>query len=638
MIDWMRTKPAGRVTMRPMLEIASTLTAIAVLGTHVWAEELISIPLQHVATNDDKYNALGILVGVNDGAPRLFQFDTGSDEFNVQIDADITGVSATHGSKPGMYAYGNGTYGYWMQEVRFDSLSYYDPADPSRPVATLDGGYVAGRILDWVYTAGHNLSDYNVTSKPIGHHNGMAVYADLDVRERIQNGEPSDTPPFYGTFGASDNLGAGITTSALGGRTKTGYVVAANTNFGDTGTAGCAPCLLLNLTPGIRAQFSALVPWGKLDYDGYQRKFPQSGAHASTQFEGAYKYTISIDIGQKKRAVDFTGPLLLDTGTQEFIYTSEDHVLNKLKAKGLRLDTYSDETVDIKLYGFADTLDDIEFDDVDISRLSDEDAGKGLILGLPFFQRNAVMYDLENRLTAYTPYFVTANDFTTDGSSAERSELNEITSQSGSSGWFGLAGQVSGEAGLTIQEDAVVRMTNTNSYTGETHVAAGGYLYLAGLGSIEQSSRVLVDGHLNIEQKGNYLAAWGVGQSDNDALIRNLNGAGEVYLGDRRLIITEADGQFEGAIEDYDDDGESMHGGLLLAGGTLTLAGDNGYTGITEVAAGAELRVTGSLMGDVIVHGSLVVDGTISGDIRVEDGGSLAGAGQVGGITMADGS
>lgn len=67
----------------------------------------------------------------------------------------------------------------------------------------------------------------------------------------------------------------------------------------------------------------------------------------------------------------------------------------------------------------------------------------------------------------------------------------------------------------------------------------------------------------------------------------------------------------------------------MLAGGKLTIAGDNDYSGLTEVASGAEMHVTGQLAGDVSVHGKLSVDGQVSGTVTVHEGGELSGNGAI---------
>lgn len=624
----------------PAANTSPAAPAVAEATVPVQAAGPILIPLQHVREygTDGGYHKLGIVVGINSAKPRLFEFDTGSDEFNAEIDSSVPGVKPVPGSKPAMYAYGDGTYGDWVQQVRFDSLSFYDPDDASEPVVTFDGGFSAGRVVDYVYTKGFgDLEDVKLMQKPVGHYDdNTPVYADLNARERMQKGEPGGSTTFYGIFGAADFIFPGDQTTAPGGQTQSGYVVSANANLGKKKTtSGCAPCLTLNLPPSLRSQFTALMPWGEGDFQAYQRRFPRSGANASNEYEGSYRYTISFDHKGKKQSVDFSGPVLLDTGTATFVHITNEDTLNKLRSKGFKIDDYSSGIINFKFFGFDDSFNNREYSDVVIDRQSDEERGHGIWVGLPFFQSNSVMYDLENRTTAYSPYFVSAADFTTDAAARDQVQLNRVNSEMGSDGWLGLAGNISGAGDFTIEKDADVRMTGANTYTGTTHIAADGYLTLAGPGSIEHSSRVIVDGVLNIDQKGNHLKPWGVAHSLKDTAIRNLGGKGNVYLGAGRLILTEADGQFDGTIADFDDAGDS--GGLVVAGGKLTLSGKNKYSGMTEVVAGAELHVTGSLTGDVSVSGLLVVDGEVSGEVMVKEGGTLTGSGKVGNVTVAEG-
>lgn len=297
------------------------------------AVDPMPVPLQHVSTDDDDdYDQLGVMVGINNGRPRLFQLDTGSDQFNAQIDEDIPGVRPIPGAEPEMYAYGNGTYGNWAQKIQFERLSYYDPANPSEPVATFGGGFVAARILDIVFTEDYvGSDDANVTDEPVGYAGETPVYANLDIRERIQHGRPGEIQPFYGVLGSGDFVSEGNQTAGPGSQTRTGYVLSLNANLGERATPGCAPCLTLNLTPAIRAQFSALTPWGDVDYEGYQSRFPQSGANASNDYEGSYSYTLTVDVNGRERSVDLEGPVLFDTGTPSFLYADQSGVLQALR-------------------------------------------------------------------------------------------------------------------------------------------------------------------------------------------------------------------------------------------------------------------------------------------------------------------
>lgn len=255
------------------------LTSFAIFSpVSATAETLkpISIPLQHVSAADDAddIDALGIMIGVNGSQPRLYQFDTGSDEFFGQIEDDVVGVSPLPGRKPEFYPYGDGSYGYWMQMIQFSNMEYYDPKQPDKPITTISGQHAMGQVLDWVYSKSHStFKDHRMSAKPIGHADGTALYAELEVRERIKNGQPSDHPPFFGTFGAGDFIDENGPRASIGSQTDTGYVISANANIYEGKTPGCSPCLLLNLTPSIRAQFTGMMPWGKMDYEGSQRSF-----------------------------------------------------------------------------------------------------------------------------------------------------------------------------------------------------------------------------------------------------------------------------------------------------------------------------------------------------------------------------
>lgn len=603
----------------------------------------IRIPLKHVdsAGQGDDPDMLGIMVGLNDGPARLLQFDTGSDALNIQAEAGIRGVTPAVGAAPEKYGYGDGSYGYWQQKIRFDSISYYDPEKPSRPIATFGGGHVGNQVLEMVYTKDyHAFRDKELTRQPVGHDDdGNALYADLAYRRKLQNGEPGEDGAFYGTFGASDSIGNEIETSPLGGRTRSGYVIAANANLDAAKTPGCAPCLIVHLTPAIRSQFTAVVPWGNVDGGGgaNRSRFPQSGANASAMYEGSYAYSISFKAGKAKRKVEFRGAILLDTGTADFLYPSATNVLAKLRSKGFELKENEDGEVDFAISGSNHAYDQLNYEAVDISRLDDEDEGDGITVGLPFFQANTVVYDLENRSTGYSQFFVTVDDFTTDGGGDGVTRLNHVTDEMGSQGWLGLAGVIRGSREFRVGRGAVVRMTGASVYTGATIVEADANLYLAGPADIGQSARVVVDGVLNIEQKGSHVRIWGVAGDADEVAIRSLGGSGSVYIGNRRLTLTAADARFQGGISDIDDSGNSMGGRLSVIGGKQELAGENSYTGTTIVGSGAELHVTGSLAGDVLVRGLLHVDGDVAGQVTVESGGALTGSGKVGRLIVSAG-
>ncbi|UGX89150.1 autotransporter family protein [Phyllobacterium meliloti] len=283
----------------------------------------------------------------------------------------------------------------------------------------------------------------------------------------------------------------------------------------------------------------------------------------------------------------------------------------------------------------------VTFNNIKIARLSGEGDGAGLIIGLPFFHNNSVMYDLWNKATAYTSYFVSANNFTTDASSADKPQLNKITTQMGNQGWLGIAGVVSGSGTLALDTGTNARMTNINTYRGATNINGGAFLSLAGLGSIENSAKVVADGTLNISEHGNGNDNWGISDAYDDARIRSLSGSktGTVQLGTRTLILTAAGDTFAGSINDLDPDSKNMGGSLTVAGGVQTLSGANSYSGITTVASGAGLLLTetASISHDVSTSGLLGNDGKIRGIAQANNGGIIAGTGSFGAMTIAGG-
>ncbi|MDT4865175.1 hypothetical protein D3C80_597780 [compost metagenome] len=58
----------------------------------------------------------------------------------------------------------------------------------------------------------------------------------------------------------------------------------------------------------------------------------------------------------------------------------------------------------------------------------------------------------------------------------------------------------------------------------------------------------------------------------------------------------------------------------MLRAGKLTITGKADYSGLTDVARGAELRVTGELKGNVSVKGKLVNDGNVNWTVKVATG------------------
>ena len=183
-----------------------------------------------------------------------------------------------------------------------------------------------------------------------------------------------------------------------------------------------------------------------------------------------------------------------------------------------------------------------------------------------------------------------------------------------------FGGTISGTGSLSAA-GGTQTLTGTNTYTGDTLIGSTGTLALSGNGSIANSRRVLVNGRFDI------------GGTTGGASIRSLasigTGTGTVNLADKTLTLTAAGDTFGGTIVGT--------GGLTAAGGAQTLSGVNPYTGITRIANGATLALSGN--GSVAASARVTDDGLFdlsaitpaNASIR-----SLAGAGTVnlGGKTL----
>lgn len=183
------------------------------------------------------------------------------------------------------------------------------------------------------------------------------------------------------------------------------------------------------------------------------------------------------------------------------------------------------------------------------------------------------------------------------------------------SGTIADGGIGAGAGGGINVVDGTVWLEGTNTYTGWTNLG-GSTLVLGGTGSIAQSAGLHLDASSLFDIAG----------TDAGATLATLSGDGTVELGDRTLTITDASTTFAGTISDGSGSGGNG-GDLVLEGGTLLLTGDNTFTGLASVGAGARLQVDGSLAGGAYVArgGMLNGNGWIGGDVTV-DGAISAGA------------
>jgi len=175
-----------------------------------------------------------------------------------------------------------------------------------------------------------------------------------------------------------------------------------------------------------------------------------------------------------------------------------------------------------------------------------------------------------------------------------------------------LNGVIDGAGALNKIGTGGLTLTAVNTYTGDTNIDEGA-LNLVGNGSIEHSNRVKADQVFDIS-----------GISGPSSKIRRLAGAstGQVYLGNKELILTNADDTFEGVIDGA--------GSFNVDGGWETLTGTNTYTGGTKIGKAGVLELgnggnSGSITGNVKDDGTLIFNRSDAYTFK----GDISGAGDV---------
>lgn len=604
----------------------------------------VSIPLDVIQENygNGQFGyRLGINVGVNGAAPEEYIFDTGSTAFNIDVGSGaagqpwfplIPGVPVTHGF-PALTLYGDGTYGNLGANSTVANLQFFNSASNTvaasfsnsagipvlinqgavATMASLGGDQAGAQVGYYLPAYGYSFTFAEIAKYHLSTQGGVPIYLDATWQQNLNQGigpEDGGAAQLFGIFGAGE-FGSD---SILGNLTTSGYVVAANSQLGSPN--GCSGCdhVILNLSPAVRAQFLSLVPWS----GGSQGSFPLSGAPISaSQFDLAFVYTLS---GGKYST---TLQTLLDSGTPT-IYLNDAGLLASETAAG-HVNGSGDEIpgVTLTMTGAApgaqptsiQTGNDASGDVSNVLTPGPNgmtSPGQALY-GISFYFNNSVMYDLQNKQTGYTPFFVSIDPISTAGKGYV--VTSAVPPQ-------GIAGTISGSGPFQVANGGIADLSGTNTYTGATQVANGGWLALAGPGSIATSSDVHVDGSFDISR------TW------QTTAVQSLSGAGLVQLGGTTLDLTHASGSFGGEIADGGIGG-GTGGRLIVSGGRETLTGHNSYTGATGVGAAAALDVEGSLAGGVINLGQLVDNGIIGGNVA--NGGLLSGHGRIGGSLTTTG-
>jgi subtilase-type serine protease len=561
---------------------------------------------------------LGINVGVNGATPEEYLFDTGSDSFNIDVGTNTGGHGAAwFPNQPGVaqsapyaYLYGNGTYGYWQSDTTVSSVQFYNSASGAKvgSIATPQGLPVA-IAQDWMGTQASLAPD--TPGQAITTIGGNTLYQDLTWQQSLNQGNAPEEGRFYGTFGTGD-FGNGI----AGSLTKSGYIVEANGAAGDPGKCGSA-CLIVGLTPALRAQFLSVVPW----IGGGQGTFPLSGAPAANQFDTQFLYVLT----DGKHSSSATLPTLFDTGTPNIMIIDNDlGVLTHETALG-HINSNNDEIPGITL-----TATGVSAGSQPSSIVTGNDASGdysnvvtvGPYGGFPdsaiygisfFFQGNRLHAVLRLRQSHHDEFHRHLRDGTT------RSGGRDL-------GYRNVPGGI-GSRGQSQRHQYLHRLDECRQR------------WLAGSGWSRKPRAVVGHPHRRNFRYFPYVAVDG--------------GPLALRLGGTTLVLTNAVGTFSGQLADGGLGG-GVGGRLIVAGGKEMLTGHSTYTGWTGVSAPGELDLSssGSLAGSAINLGVLSNSGLISGSVinrgqlvdngsimgSVSNDGMLTGQGRIGGDLVVSGT
>jgi autotransporter-associated beta strand protein len=607
------------------------------------AQSALQIPLNFNADG----SRLIINVGIGGGTPLPYLFDTGSAMFNATYNPaawGTVGAASPNAVPTSQVKNGNAVeYGYvsggkyFGNILQVQNLSF--AATPGGPaVASLSAP--VGFQLNAIY-------QHTIPGDPT--QNFPSYFA--------PNSPTKNQPPieqiFYGTFGAGNFVSANGPTGAqyvsggiLGQASLPGlipgYVVAANgqanafsvpTVSGTQQVTSCSPCVILGLTPALIGQFAnvyQVTPSNQFFPNPYSAT--SAGNGSANSFGGNLLVTLTPPGGSASQAVALTvggAGGLLDTGTTSFILntaslaslpaslgtiSSGKFAVNggsTLSVSGITSTQLPASTTTLVAAGGPNSA----IYSANVGTDTNPATGTHTAtIGLSFFLQNSVLYDLQNNVIGYTPFFVSSNDIST---------TNGPLTVNSTSVPVGLAGVVSGPGGIAVGGGGMLQLSANNTFTGPTTIASGATLLVSGPGSIGQSSGVTNNGFFDIS------GAWG------PVAVQGLNGSGRVNLGGQALVIN-GNGSYSGTLVDGGRYGGTA-GSVNIAGGTQVFGGTSSYSGPTTVSGGA-LVVNGSLSNSTVLvgsQGSLVVNGSIGAGLV--NGGTATIAGTVAGSALNSG-
>jgi fibronectin-binding autotransporter adhesin len=175
--------------------------------------------------------------------------------------------------------------------------------------------------------------------------------------------------------------------------------------------------------------------------------------------------------------------------------------------------------------------------------------------------------------------------------------------------------------GLNETGGGTLVLNGSNTYQGATNVA-GGTLTLNTTASI-LSTAVTISNGATLNALSGSIMPTNTDLVDNGTVnfknatqsLDTLNGSGFATLNGTTVVVTNG-GTFSGTISDF----ATSPGSVNVAGGTLTLSGTNSYSGVTTVAAGAILNVTGT----GTIASALTTTGTVNFGASNISGSALA--------------
>ncbi|MEM7541508.1 MAG: autotransporter-associated beta strand repeat-containing protein, partial [Pseudomonadota bacterium] len=203
-------------------------------------------------------------------------------------------------------------------------------------------------------------------------------------------------------------------------------------------------------------------------------------------------------------------------------------------------------------------------------------------------------------------------------------DLGSATLIYGDANNLSYAGAIIGTGGITKQGVGISTLNGANTYTGNTVVSAG-TLAAGILNAISTSALLDLDG-----------GTFDLNGFDQDVIaLTDTTGTGTVTSGIAGAVNLDVTGTgtntFDGGIENGTGTVSLTKSG---AGGTLTLANNNTYTGVTSITGGT-LRITnigalGDATGNTVVNGGTLdvgVTGTLAEVLNIQGTGANGGSG-----------